>query len=1112
MKTPAEEPLKTASKPKDGASAPKMKTPANAAVKSKSAAPRPEKLPYMQNRELSWLEFNKRVLDQSIDPRVPLLERLKFVAIWCSNLEEFFMVRVGSLLDLELAKTVIYDSKTCLTPGEQLAAVYSRVRELTPVASECFRTVRHALENEGVHQLYPDELTPKQRKQLADYMEANVLPLTSPQIVNALHPFPHLENGALYIAVRLDDQAEPVKQPKNKEARRAARAKAAENVVMGIVPLPRNCSRIIPLESDEGFAFILLEHALEMMAPRIFNMYPVKHANVIRVTRNADLDAHEESDEYDEDFRSHMKRILKKRARLGAVKLESERPLSDTTEQFLAKRLNLKRSQVFAVGLPLDMGYAFALPGAVPATAAELLTYQPAAPQWPASLMRGKSIIEQVQERDVLLSYPYETMDAFVHLLQEAAADPDVVSIKITLYRLASESRLAEALITAAENGKEVTALFELRARFDENNNIEWSQRFERAGCNIIYGFRDFKVHSKICVITRQTDNGLQFITQLGTGNYNEKTAKLYTDLSMITCDQAIGRDGAEFFRNMQLEVVSNNYQEIWVAPMMLKANLCAAIDTQIALAQAMGCNSSAGSDAASAANPPRIIVKTNSVTDKDLMVKLAEASRAGVKTDMLVRGISCLLPGIEGETDNIRVVSVVGRLLEHSRIYCFGAPASIGGFSDEIEGRCAFDPETGALRGSKPRAPKVSDDELACCTILLSSADLMTRNLDKRVEIAWPVKDPALKRAVLEYLHLMHDELACCTILLSSADLMTRNLDKRVEIAWPVKDPALKRAVLEYLHLMLRDTAKLRELKPDGTYTELGEFIPRNEDGTYALRAYDAQNDLVRRAYIAAERAPKKPLATYAMHASISTQIEAMEEEALEEEREQRAAAEPEPAAAPQPESQPAPGPEPAPASERHPGRNLRPHPNRSPHPSRRPNQCLKPNQCRKPNRRRNVRAFSQGSSIEAKAIDKRTERTATAVLSVFAYRQIETTSLAIRPSPQKPSPSDAIDPSFDEAQHARFPTLGPHFQAERTATAVLSVFAYRQIETTSLAIRPSPQKPSPSDAIDPSFDEAQHARFPTLGPHFQDPRRISRSARQAGDAPSRQHGHPIP
>ena len=715
---------------------------------------RPAHKSYMQNRELSWLEFNKRVLDQSIDPHVPLLERLKFISIWRSNLQEFFMVRVGSLTDLELAKEIVFDSKTGMTPREQLDAVYARVRELTPIAAEDFRQTRHLLDDAGIHQLYPDELTPAQYSELMDYLDCNVLPLVSPQIINATHPFPHLENGALYIAVRLDEEAEAEALPEDatKAERKAARAKAAENVLMGIIPMPRNCPRMIELTGENGkYSFILLEHALEMVADKIFEMYPVKYANVIQVTRNADLDTAEESDEYDEDFRSHMQRILKKRGRLAPVRLESERPLSYTTDKFLREKLGLKKQQAYTVGMPLDMGYAFALMGKAPKAIAEPLMDEPASPQWPASLSRKERITDQVLRHDVLLSYPYETMDAFVKLLQEAAVDPDVVSIKITLYRLASQSRLAEALITAAENGKDVTALFELRARFDESNNIEWSQRFEQAGCNIIYGFHDYKVHSKICAITRRSEGGLQFITQLGTGNYNEKTAKLYTDLSMITADPVVGQDAARFFRSMQLESASSDYKELRVAPLMIKPRMCEAIDGEIAKAKA--------------GKPARILMKSNAITDRDMIEKLTEASRAGVKITMLVRGISCLVPGIPGKTENIRIVSVVGRLLEHSRIYAFG----------------------------------VGDET---------------------------------------------------TVFLSSADLMTRNLDKRVEIAWPVNDPALRARVLDYFTTMLSDTAKLRELQSDGTFTDLCAFVPEGR------HPFDAQDHLIKEAYIAAERA----------------------------------------------------------------------------------------------------------------------------------------------------------------------------------------------------------------------------------------------------------------
>uniref|UniRef100_UPI003314EDA3 polyphosphate kinase 1 n=1 Tax=Slackia heliotrinireducens TaxID=84110 RepID=UPI003314EDA3 len=752
-------------------------------AKEAKESARPEKKPYMQNRELSWLMFNKRVLDQSIDENQPLLERLKFLAIWRSNLQEFFMVRVGSLLDLELTGDVIYDSKSGMTPTEQLEAIYKRVQELTPLASKDYQTVRHQLEAVGIHQMYPDELSIDEDEQVRSYMEKNVMPLVSPQIVNATHPFPHLENGKMYICVRLDDQAEYSKTKNmSKSERKLLRAQAAENVIMGFIPMPANCPRFVPISSEDGtFKFILLEHALEMVAPDIFDMYPVKMANVVMVTRNADLDAYEESDESDEDFRSHMRRILKKRARLAPVRLESERELSGDTERFLRERLGLKRSQVYNTGMPLDMGFAFALPGIVGGELEEQYSNEPAEPQWPASLTRKRSIMKQVTHKDVILSYPYEAMDPFVRLLQEAANDPDVISIKITLYRLASQSRLAEALITAAENGKDVTALFELRARFDEFNNIEWSQRFEQAGCNIIYGFHDFKVHSKICAITRRTDEGLQFITQLGTGNYNEKTAKLYTDLSMITCDPVIGQDAAKFFRSMQLESVSKDYKKLLVAPLMIKQQLSKFVDEEI--------------EKAKAGQPAEIWLKTNSVTDKDMIEKLAEASQAGVKITMLVRGISCLVPGVEGYTENIRVVSVVGRLLEHSRIYMFGS-------------------------------------------------------------------DPDTRK-----------------IYLSSADLMTRNLDKRVEIAWPVEKEDLRARVVGYFDTMLSDTAKLRELLPDGEYTELCHFVPKDEEGNYLERPIDAQDTLIKEAYIANEHSMAGADFDHAVQ--ISTQVSALQEEA---------------------------------------------------------------------------------------------------------------------------------------------------------------------------------------------------------------------------------------
>ena len=698
----------------------------------------------MQNRELSWLTFNERVLDQGADETVPLLERLNFISIFWSNLQEFFMVRVGSLTDLSLLKKQVLDSKTGMTPAEQLSAIHKRCHELYPVQEQTYAEVRQALAAHGVRHLRPADLNDEQRAFLADYTAANIMPFLSPQIINSRHPFPHLENGSLYVIVRLNEEVGPKKSKKKDKAKDGKTVKAAkihpsaeesenlgaEGVTVGILPMPRQCARVIKLPG-EGFQFILLEHAVEMTAAQVFSMYTVKHTNVLCVTRNADLDATENTDESDEDYREHMKRILKKRGRLAPVRLESERPLSSVLQELLLDRLNLKPHQTYVTSVPLDMSWTWGLGSNLPEQERMALSNPPFTPQWPACLDRNRSIIEQVCEREVLLSYPYESMDAFVQLLREAAADPTVISIKITLYRLARQSHLAEALIAAAESGKQVTALFELRARFDESNNIEWSQRFEEAGCNVIYGFRDYKVHSKICCITRQTENGLQYITQLGTGNYNEKTAKLYTDLSFITADETIGRDATEFFRNMQLENASDNYDILSVAPLQIKPGIIANIDEQIALARE--------------GKPCGLFFKTNSVTDKDIIVKIAEASQAGVPVTLLVRGISCLVPGVPGYTDNVHVVSIVGRLLEHSRIYGFGPRENI-------------------------------------------------------------------------------------KIYLSSADLMTRNMEKRVEIAWPILDKGLRNQVLDYIDTCLRDTAKLRELKADGTYTKLGELAKPDE------------------------------------------------------------------------------------------------------------------------------------------------------------------------------------------------------------------------------------------------------------------------------------------
>ncbi len=715
--------------------------------------------PYMQNRELSWLAFNERVLDQGADPSVPLLERLQFVSIFWSNLQEFFMVRVGSLTDLNLLKKEIIDNKSNMTPSQQLDAVYARCHELYPQQEKIYLNLQDELAQAGMRRLEPEALNQEQAAFLQDHLETNVLPFLSPQIINARHPFPHLANGQLYIIVRLLEEEDKPKEEQTKaerqaakEARKKAKALGAEGVTLGLVPLPRQARRVIPLPGD-GFNFILLEDAIEMAISNIFSMYKVKHTNIICVTRNADLDATEGADEREEDYREHMKKILKKRARLHPVRLESKRKLSSTVSEFLMERLELEQYQLFTTRVPLDMGYAFGIAGMVDDETRAANTSNPFSPVWPACIKRNASVMEQARERELLLSYPYESMDPFIQMLREAAHDPNVVSIKITLYRLANQSHLAEALIAAAEAGKEVTALFELRARFDESNNIEWSQRFEEAGAKVIYGFHDYKVHSKICCITRQNGDKLEYLTQLGTGNYNEKTAKLYTDFSFITSSEAIGRDAVEFFRNMGMEVASRNYQTIWVAPLQIKQNICSGIDEQIALAKE--------------GKPCGLFFKTNSITDKDIMEKLEQASRAGVPVTCLVRGISCLLPQVKGHTENIRVLSIVGRLLEHSRIYGFGP----------------------------------------------------------------------------------HDQMS---IYLSSADLMTRNMDKRIEIAWPVLDDTLRQEVIDYTDTCLRDTAKLRELRADGTYTALRSLAQKGDE------PFNSQEHLIAEARERSEAAAK--------------------------------------------------------------------------------------------------------------------------------------------------------------------------------------------------------------------------------------------------------------
>ncbi|MCQ2752293.1 MAG: polyphosphate kinase 1 [Coriobacteriales bacterium] len=696
---------------------------------------------YMQNRELSWLDFDLRVLDQAADKNIPLLERLNFISIFASNLQEFFMVRVGRLTDLSLIKKDIIDKRSNMTPKQQLDAIYHKCKGLYTTQENIFKDLLKALKNNHIEQLSPSQLSEQNQNYLKQYMSDNVIPFLSPQIINAQHPFPHLNSGSIYVVVRLFENQ--VSNSNNK----LKNTISANNTVLGLIPMPSQASRIIPIPSKNSkeFRFVLLEDAIEFVARDVFSMYKVKHTNIICVTRNFDLDVNEGVDESDEDYRGFMKKILKKRTRLTPVRLECKKPLSLKVQEILLAKLNLKENQVFSTSVPLDLSYTYSIKNYIDKSTVEELSYSHFEPQWPLSVDKNKSMMSQLRTKDILLHYPYESIDPFVNLLKEASTDPDVVSIKITLYRLASQSKIAESLIAAAENGINVTALFELRARFDENNNILWSQRFEDAGVNVIYGFKHYKVHSKLCCITRKTRAGIEYFTQCGTGNYNEKTCRLYTDFAYMTSRKEFGLDADVFFKNMALETVSDQYKTIIVAPLQIKQLILNKIQAQIDIAKAGG--------------KGQVFFKTNAVTDIDIIKAIEKASNAGVKVNIISRGISCLVPGVNGHTKNLKVGSVVGRLLEHHRIYSFGC-------GDQAE------------------------------------------------------------------------------VYLSSADLMTRNMDKRVEVAWPLLDINSKRRVLDYISLVLKDNVKLRYLKNNHTYTELGEL--KKEDS----KDIDSQALLINETY----------------------------------------------------------------------------------------------------------------------------------------------------------------------------------------------------------------------------------------------------------------------
>ena len=633
------------------------------------------------NRELSWLKFNERVLEEAENPEVPLCERMTFVSIYQSNLDEFFRVRVGSLQDQMLISTEIRENKTKMTSAEQIRAIIKEVKKLNQRKDKAYEKLMKKIEEYGITLINHASAKSEEKKFLEKYFMKEIMPLSSPTIVGKRQPFPFLKNGEIYAAVVLETR--------NKKER------------IGIIPCSNNMlTRMVELPGGKG-RYMLIEDLILHYIGKVFKGYKVKGKSLLRVVRNADIDADAAYDE-DLDYREFMEDLMKQRKKLSPVRIDLSREMDETVVDALCRYLDVTPDRVFRSEAPLDVSFVFQLQDLLRRNTE--LFYEKRVPQKSPEFKDGQSILQQITEEDKLLSYPYDSIRPFLKMLTEAAEDDSVISIKMTLYRLAKQSKVIEALCEAAENGKEVVVLVELRARFDEENNIRWSRMLEEAGCQIIYGLEHYKVHSKLCLITRRGENGIQYITQIGTGNYNEKTARLYTDLSLMTANEQIGMDAARVFQALAKGEVVEDMEHLLVAPKCLQSKVIEKIEEQIQK-QKNGETAYIG-------------LKMNSLTDKRIIDKLIDASKAGVKIDMIVRGICCLIPGVEGETENIHVISVVGRFLEHSRIYIFG-------------------------NGEEAQ-------------YYIGSADFMTRNTVKRVEVAAPVYSERLKKRLQDLFDLM--------------------------------------------------------------------------------------------------------------------------------------------------------------------------------------------------------------------------------------------------------------------------------------------------------------------------------------------------------------------
>ena len=634
------------------------------------------------NRELSWLDFDSRVLALAKEKSVPLAERIKFAAIFGSNMDEFFMVRVGSLYDQTLLKNNKLDIVTHMTPSEQIAAITPRVAELQAKCDKYYQHLLSALKENKYIKVDFDHLDKQQEHYWKAYFTSEILPILSPQVVDQRHPFPFLRNKEIYYAAQLNS--------KN------------DGVYYGIIPLSGQFEQLLFIKNPDGTtSFAFADELIAHYAASIFNKSTLQNACLFRVTRNADITVDEGMMDHDIDFRDVMSELLKKRRKLAAVRLQFWPEAHQEIVKFLRDKLEVPADRCYAQTSPLDSGALFKLAGRISGDGGHANLFYP--PAKPMQAPVGYDLYTEVRRHDVLLAYPYQSIRPFIKMLLRAGADPDVVSIKMTLYRMASDSQIVNALIAAAENGKEVVAMVELRARFDEQNNIDWSKQLEDAGCTVFYGFDDYKVHSKLTLITSRVNGQYKYLTQIGTGNYNEKTSELYTDLSFITTRQEIGEEASAVFNNMALQRLTSEADTMLVAPLRFKTVLLEEMDRQIALAMQ--------------GKPASIILKNNSINDPQIIDKISEASCAGVRVDMIVRGICCVRAGVPGRTENVHIRSLVGRYLEHSRIYCFGSGE--------------------AMR------------------IYIASGDFLTRNTERRVEVGVRVDDPAIAKKLRGILDL---------------------------------------------------------------------------------------------------------------------------------------------------------------------------------------------------------------------------------------------------------------------------------------------------------------------------------------------------------------------